>query len=80
MENAPLLIADIGGTNARFALASAAQPYFDQAQTYQCIDFENIDHAIESYLSSHNINSLKGMCFAVAGTIINNNILTNNIL
>ena len=34
-----LLIGDIGGTNARFALADAKQPGFGSEMTLQCADW-----------------------------------------
>lgn len=79
MKDSPLLIADIGGTNARFALASSSSPYFESAQTLQCADFDNIEQAIDTYLSAHKINSLQGICFAVAGPINDQSVrFTNN--
>ena len=79
MKDSPLLIADIGGTNARFALASSLPPYFDSAQTLQCADFDNIEEAIDTYLKAHNINLLAGICFAVAGPILDQSVrFTNN--
>lgn len=79
MKTPTILIADIGGTNARFALASVEQPYFVQAQTLQCVDFENVEQAIDAYLNSHELKKLDGICFAVAGPIVGQNVkLTNN--
>lgn len=79
MTDFPLLIADIGGTNARFALASDTGSHFEYAQTFQCADFESIDLAVDTYLSTHNIQSLKGICFAVAGPIQKESVrFTNN--
>jgi len=79
MKDSPLLIADIGGTNARFALASSTSPYFEFAQTLQCEDFDNIEEAIDTYLKTHDIQSLQGICFAVAGPINNQSVrFTNN--
>lgn len=79
MTDFPLLIADIGGTNARFALAADAAPHFEYAQTFQCADFESIELAVDTYLSTHSIQSLKGICFAVAGPIQNKSVrFTNN--
>ncbi|MEM7360121.1 MAG: glucokinase [Pseudomonadota bacterium] len=69
MTNHPLLIADIGGTNARFALATEQAPFFDQAQTLQCIDYATVEDAIDTYLQSHGLEQLGGICFAVAGPI-----------
>ena len=79
MKTPTILIADIGGTNARFALASVEQPYFVQAQTLQCAEFENVEQAIDTYLNSHQLKKLDGICFAVAGPIVNQNVkFTNN--
>lgn len=69
MTDHPLLIADIGGTNARFALASNEAPFFEQAQTLQCIDYATVEDAIDTYLQTHGLNQLGGICFAVAGPI-----------
>jgi len=79
MNTKPLLIADIGGTNARFALASNNAPYFEQAETLLCADYENSEKAIEHYLNSQNVGSLAGICFAVAGPIKHESVsLINN--
>jgi glucokinase len=74
-----LLIGDIGGTNARFALADSRAPGFSRQKTYACADFETADLAIRAYLDE--IGSLEPdvICLAVAGPIINNAVrLTNN--
>ena len=79
MTDNPLLIADIGGTNARFALASEQEPYFEYAQTLQTEDYQTIERAIDVYLETHNIKSLDGICFAVAGPIKEQSVrFTNN--
>jgi len=79
MKTQTILIADIGATNARFALATAEQPFFRQAQTLQCADFETVDQAIDTYLDSHQIKSLDGLCFAAAGPVIAQSVsFTNN--
>ena len=79
MNDFPLLIADIGGTNARFALACDTMPHFEYAQTFQCADFKSIELAVDTYLTTHNIPSLKGICFAVAGPIQQESVrFTNN--
>ncbi|MGH8086018.1 MAG: glucokinase [Lysobacter sp.] len=48
------LIADIGGTNARFALTdpTAATPQLLQAQSLENTDFASLQHAAEHYLAS----------------------------
>lgn len=47
------LIADIGGTNARFALTDAqtATPPLLQQRTLRCADFASLQHAAEHYLA-----------------------------
>lgn len=71
MHNAPILIADIGGTNARFALADDSTQHFSSTQTLQAVEFEKLTDAIDTYLSAHSIKQVKAMCLAAAGPIIN---------
>ncbi len=78
--NANILIADVGATNARFALATQNSAHFSRAQTLQCEDFSNIEFAIDHYLETHSISQLRGMTLAVAGPIVNGSVkfLNNN--
>lgn len=69
MTDHPILIADIGGTNARFALSTDAPQYFTQAQTLEAAEFEHVSDAIDTYLRSHNISQLHAIALAVAGPI-----------
>lgn len=79
MSDQPILIADIGGTNARFAFASNHSPFFTHAQTLSCADYTTIEDAIDAYLSANNVNKIKALSFAVAGPIINEAVnFTNN--
>lgn len=71
MSKPTTLIADIGGTNARFALSSRQSPFFSDAQTLQCVDYPTLMGAIEAYLKNQNVASLDAICFAVAGPIKN---------
>ena len=55
MNQAPLaLIADIGGTNARFALTdlSSPQPELLQSKSLRNADFASLQHAAEHYIAS----------------------------
>ena len=69
MTQPPILIADIGGTNARFAISSDAPQYFQHAQTLEAKEFENVVDAIDCYLHSHGLTELGGIYLAVAGPI-----------
>jgi len=50
----PGLVADIGGTNARFALTDmqASRPRLRDVATLRCADFASLQHACEHYLQS----------------------------
>ncbi len=65
-----LLVGDIGGTNARFALGNAKSPAFSHEKTYQCADFASADQAIDAYLKEVNTSKLEAICIAAAGPIV----------
>ncbi len=71
MNKKPILIADIGGTNARFALVDDSEHFFCETQTLEAADFETLTDAIDLYLQSHNIAQLSGISLAVAAPIHN---------
>ena len=50
------LVADIGGTNARFALTNLAAPNIElhEARSLRNADFASVQHAVEHYLQSIN--------------------------
>ena len=74
-----LLIGDIGGTNARFALANPLQPGFSDEATLQCADFASADIAIKQYLDDIGAPSPDVICLAVAGPIVEHRVrFTNN--
>jgi glucokinase len=74
-----LLIGDIGGTNARFALADPVEPAFSNVVTLQCDDYESADAAIKHYLKTVKAGSPQAICLAAAGPIIDKRVrFTNN--
>lgn len=79
MNDAPLLIADIGGTNARFALAYRDKVGFDNATTLQCADFDTAIAAIRHYLDEVSAGAPAVVCLAAAGPVVEESIsVTNN--
>ena len=78
MSNKPILIADIGGTNARFALATQDHARFEQAQTLECVEFKSVEFALDTYLHSHGIKNVSAICLAVAGPIIDETVTFPN--
>ena len=79
MADSSLLIGDIGGTNARFALADRNSPGFSDAMTLQCADYATADVAIKDYLESVSAPSPDVICLAAAGPIVDQRVrFTNN--
>lgn len=72
------LVADIGGTNIRLAIADLATLNIDRVQTYRCADFDNIDDAIQQYLSFLDFD-VHYACIDVACPVLGDKVdLTNN--
>ncbi len=79
MHEPCLLIGDIGGTNARFALANAKTPGFTNELTLQCVDFATADQAIKHYLKQISASAPDVISLAAAGPIVDRQVrLTNN--
>jgi len=74
-----LLIGDIGGTNARFAMADQKKPGFSRVATLQCADFASADDAIRKYLKDVRAKAPDVICLAAAGPIVEQRVrFTNN--
>ena len=79
MAERTMLIGDIGGTNARFALADQSAPGFSHEETLQCADFASADAAIAEYLDKVGAPQPDVICLAAAGPVINDVVqFTNN--
>ena len=78
MAAATYLIGDIGGTNARFALASAAEG-FTSEHTLKCAEYESSTAAIRHYLETIGAADPDVICLAAAGPIVDDTVsFTNN--
>lgn len=71
MSAPPLFVADIGGTNARFALAEAdgTEIHFLHKETMQAEDFEHLADAAKAFLESWGGAQPSRAVFAVAGPV-----------
>ncbi|MEJ2129371.1 MAG: glucokinase [Woeseiaceae bacterium] len=79
MAKKTLLIADIGGTNARFALADPKAIGYSQEQTLKCADFPSVEAAISHYLEKVGASAPGVICLAAAGPLVERHInITNN--
>ena len=78
----PYVVADIGGTNARFALVTGAKggPYtLSQKRTYKSGGFESFDILIATYLDSLEDVRPGAACIAVAGPVQKDIIRVTNL-
>ncbi|MBU2677871.1 MAG: glucokinase [Gammaproteobacteria bacterium] len=79
MNDRCLLIGDIGGTNARFALATTDRPGFHGVLELQCEDFATADDAISHYIATMNVEKPDAVCLAAAGPVVDDTVkITNN--
>jgi glucokinase len=65
------LVADIGGTNARFALIEAGSQTLLQQKTLPCAKYPTLLEALQAYLDSQScdLHKIKRICLAVAGPV-----------
>lgn len=75
------LVGDIGGTNARFALAAfdGGRVQLIDPQIYQCTDFASAEEAALSYLAAHPRRRPPAAVLAVAGPIANGSASFTNV-
>lgn len=73
----PLLVADIGGTNARFALADAETLAISHVRKFRADEFRTIGDAAAAYLKDAGAAPRRG-CFAVAAPVGGNEISFTN--
>ena len=73
-----LLVADIGGTNARFGYQENNKSEIKHIEFLNCIDFGNIGNAIAHYVSKNSLN-IENLSLSIAGPCGNNFVkFTNN--
>lgn len=63
------LVADIGGTNARFGITSASDPTPRAVEVLNTPDYADIHSAVRAYLSRADIELPRSMCAAIAGPV-----------
>ncbi len=81
MTSTCLLVGDIGGTNARFALADSDSdaPGYSSELVLKCADYESANDAIKHFLDSVDAPSPDAICLAAAGAIVEQRVrFTNN--
>jgi glucokinase len=67
--SAPALVADIGGTNTRVALADGTQVRADSIRRYANAEFPALEAVLERYLKDTATTAVSGVCVAAAGPV-----------
>lgn len=79
----PLVVADIGGTNARFALVRGlnAKGTFDLEQqvTFATADYPTMESCLTAYIKGLHDASPKHVCLAIAGPVMGDSIAMTNL-
>lgn len=79
----PLVVADIGGTNARFALVRGlnAKGTFDLEQqvTFATADYPTMESCLAAYINGLHDAAPKHVCLAIAGPVMGDNIAMTNL-
>lgn len=65
----PRLVADIGGTNARFALEVSHQ-VFEKAEVLPCADYDTIVDAVKEYLKRADCAGVQHAAVAIANPVV----------
>jgi glucokinase len=63
------IVADIGGTNARFGCAEPGSGVLQQARSYLCADFDGLEAALRAYASGLQHRAIGTLCLALAAPI-----------
>lgn len=64
-----VLVADIGGTNTRIALAQDGALRPDSIKRFRNAEHSGLDHALERYTASTEMPALDGICVDIAGPV-----------
>ncbi len=73
----PRLIADIGGTYARFALETSIGT-FEQARSLQCADYPDFYAAVTAYLNSVQVGRIRHVGVAIANPVDGDSVRMTN--
>jgi glucokinase len=81
--DAPVLVADVGGTHARFALASCptgtAAPALAQFRRYLCAEYSGLAEIARQFLHDAGERSVADAVIAIAGVVQNGVVVSSNL-
>lgn len=78
LQSYPRLLADIGGTNARFGWQVADNAPITNVEVLSCVEYESLLVATKSYLASHNLNTPPCAAFGIANPVTSDYVAMTN--
>jgi len=69
MSSTVQIVADIGGTNARFAYVEAGSAVLQRLEVFPCADFPFLADALSAYIAAAQLPPVSAICLAVAGVV-----------
>jgi glucokinase len=80
MANMPThaIVADIGGTNARFSRVNLASLSLDKVAVYPCAEFATLADALLYYQQQHELTAVKHVAIAIACPVTDDHISMTN--
>ncbi len=69
MEHPVQIVADVGGTNARFAYVEANSEELLGLSIFPCAEFPHLIDVISAYIEQSSFGRVDGLCLAIAGQI-----------
>ena len=80
----PSVVADIGGTNARFGIVDGSKDEHGrldvaQQKTFRCAEYKSFEDVFSEYLSSLNGTAPKNACIAIAGPVAGSSMKMTNL-
>lgn len=77
--NHDVIVADIGGTHARFACIDLDQLRLEKIAVYACSDFPCISHALMHYRDQSDLRSLEAAAIAIACPVLDDVVYMTNL-
>ena len=72
------IVADIGGTFARFSRVNLVSLQMDKIEIYPCASFSTIDSVLTAYRTQHSLQELRRVAIAIACPVIDDLICMTN--
>lgn len=83
MNDFPWLVADIGGTNARFGLVTGISDEgtfaIERIEKFKGADFSTFEDVVSRFLSNHGDMKVNTACVAIAGPVVGDRVQMTNL-